>query len=356
MSRHFEKPESPTRDSRSASRRPTMRDVAAAAGVSVSAVSIAMRESPGISSRTRAKIFEAARSLGYQRNRAASLMKLTHTGIIGLTLNPANPFHVDLSSRIHRDAAQLDREIVPTFTSSPADEREAIEFLQGLRCDGLILLGTALAHDELAHIATHSALTVIGHRTAVEQADVIYAEDDYGQRAIVNHLAALGHRNIAHIDGGENPLSRRRRSGFERAMKNAGLKPHMRIAPGGQTVEAGQHGAKTLLALRPRPTAICAFNDAVALGAYDTIAAQNLRIPDDISLTGYDNTPPAALNFINLTTVDQRPERLTRFATESVVHRMQSRISASKIDSTTIVIEPDFIARATTAPPPAPNT
>src|SRR5690625_763621 len=357
MSRHLDKSASqPARrrsnkaPASSAIKRPTMHDVAAAANVSISAVSIAMRNAAGIGDETRNRILKTADDLGYQRNRAASLMKLTNTGVIGITLDPANHFHIDLAQRIHDHAAEIGREVIPAFIGAPtgtqlgtptakeADtqsgvktaaqirretgERGAIAFLQGLRCDGLILLGPQLDPESLTTLAKQCALTLVGYSNPIAGADVIHAADDTGQREVVSHLIELGHRDIVHVDGGDHPIATQRRNGYKQAMRAAGLANNIRVITGGQSTEAGQRSACQLVKEPTKPTAICAFNDEVALGIYDTLFRYGLGIPTEISLTGYDNTSTAKLNFINLTSVDQHPESLTQTAIETVTNRM----------------------------------
>ena len=372
-----------------------MHDVAAAANVSISAVSIAMRNAAGIGDKTRDRILKTANALGYQRNRAASLMKLTHTGVIGITLDPANRFHIDLAQKIHEYATKVGREVIPAFIGAPAGaplgapadaplgiptgtqlgaptakepdtqsgvkttaqtsditgERRAIAFLQGLRCDGLILLGPQLNQESLTTLAKQCALTLVGYSHPIEGADVIHAADDTGQREVVSHLIKLGHRDIIHVDGGNHPIAAQRRNGYKQAMQAAGLADNIRVIAGGQSTEAGQRSVYQLVKEPTKPTAICAFNDEVALGIYDTLFRHGLGIPTEISLTGYDNTATAKLNFISLTSVDQRPESLTQTAIEMVTNRMAARIAGQNPPGSTTVIQPDFIARKSTAPP-----
>src|SRR5690625_3510605 len=352
-------------------KRPTMHDVAAAANVSISAVSIAMRNAAGIGDKTRDRILKTANALGYQRNRAASLMKLTHTGVIGITLDPANRFHIDLAQKIPEHATKVGRDVIPAFIGSPTakepdtqsgvkptaqtsditGERRAITFLQGLRCDGLILLGPQLNQESLTTLAKQCALTLVGYSHPIEGADVIHAADDTGQREVVSHLIKLGHRDIIHVDGGNHPIATQRRNGYKQAMQAAGLADNIRVIAGGQSTEAGQRSVYQLVKEPTKPTAICAFNDEVALGIYDTLFRHGLGIPTEISLTGYDNTATAKLNFISLPSVAQRPESLTQTAIETVTNRMAARIAGANPPGTTTVIQPDFIARESTAPP-----
>src|SRR5690625_994543 len=105
-------------------------------------------------------------------------------------------------------------------------------------------------------------------------------------------------------------------------MRAAGLANNIRVITGGQSTEAGQRSIYQLVKEPTMPTAICAFNDEVALGIYDTLFRHGLSVPAEISLAGYDNTSMTKLNFISLTSVDQRPESLTQTAIETVTSRI----------------------------------
>ena len=171
-------------------------------------------------------------------------------------------------------------------------------------------------------------------------------DEDVGAGLVVDHLAGLGHRAIVHVDGGRGAGATQRRRGYRRAMTNVGLGDHIDVLPGDYTERAGQ-AAGTALAARPRlPTAIFAANDLVAVGAIDALERSGARIPEDVSVVGYDNTFFARLSHISLTTVDQPREEMGRLA----VQLLAARVEGSAGEPELVLTTPTFILRRTTAP------
>lgn len=351
MSRASEEGAPPDGEANPPRRDPTMREVAAEAGVSVSAVSIALRDAPGVSETTRRHILSVANSLGYRRNRAASLMKLHRTGLIGLTLDPGNPFHTALAGQIHNRAAARRHEVVPALVTDQTDPVKAVEFLLGLQCEGIILLGPELSSNEFMSLAQQVALVLVGHETEEPDLDIVHSSDSKGLQETVAHLIGLGHSRILHIDGGDTRVSHQRRLGYTDAMQRAGLFDETEILTGGQTTAEGRRVARQILTSRPLPTAICAFNDAVALGVYDELTLAGVKVPEHVSLTGYDNTPIAQLKFVNLTSVDQHLNLLTDAAVDAVIARMAARSQRRSLNPTTTVLQPQLVPRGTSGTP-----
>jgi DNA-binding LacI/PurR family transcriptional regulator len=164
----------------------------------------------------------------------------------------------------------------------------------------------------------------------------------------VAHLVALGHRDIAHIDGGRAPGAADRRRGYRTAMNRHGLGEYIRILPGGLTEEEGAEAARTLSATRPRPTAVLAFNDRCATGVLDLFLRSGVAVPGDISVVGFDDSHLARLAHIDLTTVGQDIARLAGLA----VGRAVARLEGAEIPAGEQVITPRLVVRGTSAPPP----
>jgi DNA-binding LacI/PurR family transcriptional regulator len=173
--------------------------------------------------------------------------------------------------------------------------------------------------------------------------DVVRTADADGLRQAVDYLVDLGHRRIAHIDGGRAPGAADRRRGYRDAMHRHGLGTQERIVTGGLTEEDGAKAARALLA--DPPTAVTVFNDRCATGVLDAFHRSGLVVPDDISVVGYDNSRLAQLAHINLTTIAQDTTAMSTLA----VNRAIDRIAGTGVTQREVVIPPQLVIRGTTA-------
>ncbi len=169
-----------------------------------------------------------------------------------------------------------------------------------------------------------------------------------GARLAVEHCASLGHRRIALIEGGAGVAARTRREGYLRTMRSLGLGDYILTAEGAHTEDGGQRGIRQLLQAKPFPTAIFASNDLCAIGALDALDDAGLRVPEDVSLIGYDNTTLAALRHISLTSINQPGGDMGRTA----VDRLSERIDDARTTPQHDVVAPSLVVRSTTGPPP----
>ncbi len=326
---------------------PTIREVARAAGVSTALVSIVFRGAPGASQTTRARVFAAAEQLGYRANRTASLMKLRRTKHLGVSLNVRSAFQGELAEEIHAAASQLGYEIVLSLVTAAHDESQAAETLLSFRCESAIMLGSQLPGARLRELASELPLVLVGRRVDLGNVDVVRSADSRGQALVVEHLAGLGHREIVHVDGGQQPISAQRRQGYRAAMRRFGLGDHVRVLAGGDAEHDGHRAAAELLRSQRFPTAVCAFNDHCALGVIDTLAKAGIRVPGDCSVTGYDNSLIAQLAAIDLTSVSQEPAMLAQAAVRAAVDRLEGRATGTA----DIVLEPHLVVRGSSSPP-----
>lgn len=326
---------------------PTIREVARAAGVSTALVSIVFRGVPGASETTRARVFAAAEQLGYRANRAASLMKLRRTKHLGITMNVRSTFQGELAEEIHAAATQLGYQIVLSLVTAAHGESHAVETLLGFRCESVIMLGSQLPEVRLRELARELPLVLVGRRVNLGNVDVVRSADHRGQALVVKHLAGLGHREIVHVDGGQQPISAQRRQGYRAAMRRYGLGDHVRVLAGGDSERDGHRAAAELLRGQRLPTAMCAFNDHCALGVIDTLAKAGVRVPGDCSVTGYDNSPVAQLTAIDLTSVSQEPPMLAQSAVRAAIDRLEGRAAGA----TDTVLEPRLVVRGSSSSP-----
>ena len=329
-------------------RRPTMDDVARRAGVSRALVSLVMHDSPKVSPERRTAVLAAAAELGYSPHvLARQLASRTSTVLAVLVSDLHNPYFADVVEAVEATArgAGLDM-ILSTGGRRPAGERRAVETMLGFRPAGLVLLSPVVPTAVLEAASATTPVAVVERSVHLPGVDTVTDDGRAGSRLAVEHLAALGHRDVVHLDGGQGAQSSTRRRGFVEAMTDLGLEP--RVEPSEYTEEGGAAAVGRLLASGRPFTAVVAANDVNAIGAMTALEDAGLRVPEDVSLVGYDNTSLAALRHVGLTTVDQPRAELGRLAVEAVVGRLRE-------GRTTPVrhrLRPTLVVRSTTARAP----
>ena len=327
--------------------RPTMQDIADKVGVSKALVSLVFRKAPGPSVETRDKVFAAAEELGYRVNRTAAMMTARRTHLIGVTTNIRNSFHAEVVEDIVAAADGAGYEVVLGAVTPTHGEAKVIETLLDFRAEGLLLIGSELAPQTLAEIGTRLPTVVIGRRISATSLDVVRTADGRGIGAVVDHLYELGHRHIVHVAAGAGVIAADRRNGYLRAMRRHALEARARVIEGDFTEESGMAAAAELLSDGCAPTAVVCANDRIAVGVIDTLRRSGVSVPEDISVTGYDDSALARLGHIDLTTVSQQP----REQAEKAVHAVVSRLDDGRVDPESWVLQPRLAVRATTAAP-----
>jgi DNA-binding LacI/PurR family transcriptional regulator len=366
------------------SRRPTIADVAARAGVSKALVSLALRDAPGPNALTRERVLAAAEELGYRANRTASLLALRRTRQLGIVASVRSAFQAELVEDIQAAADGRGYEIVLSPLTRTHGEARAIESLVALRCEALILVGPESSEAALAAIASQLPVVAVGRRVRSGAVDVIRGDDGLGVAQAVDHLVELGHRSIVHIDGGRGTISADRRRGYRAAMTRHGLESV--VIAGDLTESAGAAAVAALLgaaaprSARPRdapagplavptaivsvndrcaigdspagplalPTAIVSVNDRCAIGALDALLRAGVAVPEQISVTGYDDSALARLAHTDLTSVSQDAAEQARLAVEAAVERLDE----GRVERREVVLPPRLVTRGTTAEAP----
>lgn len=330
-------------------RAPTIRDVAAHAGVSKSLVSLVLRGSAQVREDKRHAVLAAIEELGYRPNAAARSLSERRTRTIGVLLNDLrNPWYVELldglgavlrSHGLHvlladgHGARRLGDDLTRTFVD--------------LGVDGLVAVGTLPDTRALGAAAERIPTVVAGTREPVlPRVDIVANDDASGARLATEHLIGLGHRRVAHI-AGLGAVAALRRGSYEDVMRAHGLPA--RVEQGDLTEEGGYRAAVRLLSgpAEQRPTAVFAFNDIAAIGALSAAEEMGLRVPRDLSLVGYDNTLLSRLRHVWLTTVDSAGQDVGRRAAQHLLDRIASPGRPAAVT----LAAPTLEVRGTTAPP-----
>jgi len=320
-----------------------MEDVADRAGVSRSLVSLVMRGSTRVSESSRYKVVQAADELGYRPNMLARNLASGRTNTFGLVLDDfQNPYFTEVAEGAALGAAEAGYEVlVNSGWQRPRGETAALDALLARQVDGLIVVGARTSLDTLERFATQVAMVSINGPADAAGFDSVNNDEKVGAELIVDHLVDLGHKRIVHIDGGAGSGAPERRSAFTAAMLHHGLAP---LCVDGEFDErAGLDAAASLLALHEPPTAIFAANDLCAVGVLGELARRGVKVPDDISVVGYDDTALAALGTVSLTTVDQPRRHHGAMAAELLLERVNGRSEAVHRFA-----EPRLVVRSTT--------
>jgi DNA-binding LacI/PurR family transcriptional regulator len=322
--------------------RPTMAEVAKVAGISPALVSIVMRGVPGASEATRARVLQLAEEMGYVPDQRARKLAQASSRLLGVTFELQQPFHGDLVEQLYAAATAQGYEVGLSAVAPSRDERSAMNALLRERCEAAILLGSRFDDDALGALARRVPTLVVARRTSVRDVGVVRSDDLAGIALAVDHLVALGHRRIAHIDGADAAGSADRRAGFRAATTRHGLPGQ--VLAGGLTEEAGAAAMRELLDLPEPPTAVVAFNDRCAAGVLASLAHRGRRVPADVSVVGYDDSRLAQAPHVQMTTVSQDAPQLARAAIDAAVRL----IAGDELPET--VLTPRLIPRSTTGP------
>jgi DNA-binding LacI/PurR family transcriptional regulator len=326
-----------------------LKDVAARAGVSPGLVSLVLRNQPGPGAQARVRVFQAAQDLGYRPSRSASLLARRRSHHLGVMLDVRNALHAELVGDLDVAATELGYDLVLSTLTPTRDERRAAQILLDFRCEALVLIGPQEAAGRLTALGAQLPVVVVGRRVPAVALDVVRAADDRGVALAVGHLAALGHEDIAFVDGGRGTVASDRRRGYRQAMRELGRARWLRVVPGSDAEDAGARAAATLLNAGRPPTAVIASSDRCAVGLLDALARRGRPAPGSVSVVGYDDSMLARLAHVDLTTVSQDAREQARQAVALAVDRLENGRPAPR----EVVLTPHLIVRGSTGPPGA---
>jgi LacI family transcriptional regulator len=332
---------------------PTMKDVAELVGVSVQTVSAVINDKPGITDETRARVLDAIQQLGYRPYSIARSLRTGQTRTLALIVSDiANPSFATMASAAEDYAHGFGYNL--TVHNAHDDVEREASYIQAATerwIDGVLFVSAEdqmASLDSLQHAGIPSAAIdrIPGHYTGPS----VTLDNLEAGRLAAEHLLDRGHTCIAHISGPlKLRLARERLAGFRQALRERGLDPGpCVIQEGDWECGSGYRAMSEILEVRPRPTAIFAANDRMAIGAMSAIHATKLRVPDDISVIGLDDIEVAAYQTPPLTTVRQSFAELATRAIQLLLEIIEGR----QPDQIHIVIKPALVERQSTASPP----
>jgi len=335
----------------SGSRSITIQDVAVAAGVSLATVSRALADSPRVKPETRRRIQALAKEMGYTPSAIARGLATKRTWTLGVAVRDiADAYIAELVRCIDRQALQRGYTLLLSHSGDdPKREPAAINILRQQRVDGIIVADPSVDDALLTAVGEDGTPAIVIDRP---QSPYSVGTDNLAAAQMaVEHLLDLGHTRIAYIGDTRNwQESEERWAGYERGLAQRGLSPSPPLTSGrgGGWTAMGRACGEYLLQLPEPPTAVFCYNDLTAIGAIGALYAAGLRVPEDMSVVGYDDISLARHFEPPLTTIAQDKERLAELAVEMLLELINGQEPARK----RLLLPGQLVVRASTGPPP----
>jgi DNA-binding LacI/PurR family transcriptional regulator len=333
--------------------RPTLEDVAARAGVGRGTASRVINGSPRVRPATRAAVERAVAELGYVPNRAARALAANRTDAVALVLPEpetrlfAEPYFSGIVRGVSAELADTDLQLLLTLIGSPKERRRLGQFLAAHRVDG-VLLASVHGADPLPGLLERLGIPAVlgGRRTADETVPYVDSDNAGGARLATEHLIAAGRRTIATLTGPlDMYVARCRLDGYRQALAGAGRRPDPAlIAHADFTEQGGRRAMAALLARRPRVDAVFAASDVLAAGARAVLREHGRRVPEDVALIGFDDSPLARHMEPPLTSVRQPIEEMGR----AMVRALLARMSRPDAAPSRLVLPTELVVRSST--------
>lgn len=329
----------------------TIVDIAKELGISASTVSRALSDSPLVNADTKRTVLQTAERLGYQRNELARALVKGSSGAVGLLVpDITNPFFSDIARGVGEIVDRFGVGVILCNTDGRVDrELSYIRLMRRKRVDGLLLCSTTTKApylQELVH--ANIPFILVSRLYAHHNVPFVITDDHVGAKLAVEHLVDLGHDRIGFIGGPENvQASRDRMEAYLGVLENNGLHTSEDWRTyAGFTQAAGREAAQRMLTLPECPTAIFAANDVTALGVLEVAEGLGLRVPEDLSLVGYDDISYASLPRIQLTTIAQPAVEMGQIAASWLIERLEK----PELPCLQKTLTPRLVVRSTTSP------
>jgi DNA-binding LacI/PurR family transcriptional regulator len=334
--------------SRQLSRQISIKDIARLARVSHPTVSRALQNSPLVNPTTAAKIRKIAEAAGYRPSAVARGLVTRRTRTVGLVVTTvADPFAGEVACGIEQAANDHGYAVFLADSNCDAErERKVVQELAERRVDGIIVTSSRVGSDYLPMLAQLNVpMVLVNDQYPGEFVHSVMIANEDGSRAVTEHLIELGHRRIAYVgDRSGYQTDTERLKGYRQALADAGIAFASELAVlGNGRPEGALAVVDGLLRLANPPTAVCCYNDMTALGAMRAIRARGLRVPEDMSVTGFDDLFFSEYLEPALTTVRQPMRRMGEMAMENLLKLMSGEESVAQVN-----VEAELIVRGST--------
>lgn len=327
----------------------TIREVAESAGVSYATVSHVINNTRVVTQETRERVLAAMAALNYRPNALARSLRQGKTNTLGLVLpDSANPFFAEISRGIEDEAFKKGYSVF--FCNTELDtQRELfyVDVLSKKQVDGIIFVAVGDQADSLDFLLRQNMPVVMIDRDLPNvQVDAVLTDHQLGGFLATQHLIELGHKRIACIAGPSTITpSAERMTGYRKALEQANLPyDEKMIIRGDYHAQSGMEITNAILKMDPRPTAIFALNDLMALGALRAAAEAGCSVPRDLAVVGYDDLELAKFTTPPLTTIAQPKKEIGIQAISLLV----DRISRKSLSPSRLILAPELIVRRST--------
>jgi LacI family transcriptional regulator len=304
----------------------TLPEVARRAGVSPMTVSRVVNGSAGVSPKLRARVEAALAETGYMPNALARSLRARKTDTIALLLpDMTNPFFTTLAQGVEQAARTAGISLLIANSDEREDEEgRLVPMLLQRQVDGLLAIPAGPGDQTIRTCRERGVpLVIVDRRPHDASTDVVRADSEGGACELGRLLASLGHRHMAALSGPSSvPTSIDRVAGFTRALVDEAGLPAPAVLYGAYSIEGGHAMALAAMRLTPRPTALFAANNFIAIGVLHALEELGLRVPDDVAVVGFDDLPQAMVTFPFLTVAAQPAMEMGRLAVEMLVARI----------------------------------
>ena len=324
----------------------TLKDVAKVAGVSYATVSRALSGSPEVGESTRKRVVRICEEMGYTPNSVARSMVMKRTNIIGLIVTSIdNPFMSEMTAHLEIYARKCGYNLMVCNSSYDLDlEKQVFSLLMGRKVDGIIMIPIGSeSYDSLKTLTAQVPTVFISENMIDLPENYVSVDNTTGMQEATEYLYSLGHRRILYLGARDNSMTHKLRvDGYLDACRKLGIEPNViRNTQARSSFQVGYALAKEHFSKPFSETAILCAADALAIGVIQAAYEKGIRIPDDLSLMGFDNISFSALPPIDLTTVNQPKQELAISAMDMLLNR----IKKPDAPHTKTILSPSLIVR-----------